>query len=126
MNGSHSHAEQHRSDQIGWLRAANDGMVSVSSLIIGVAANTERSTILLWVIAGLVPGAMSMAAGEYVSVSSQADAEEADRKQELDKKRGAFYFSVACRSHHQKSGQESLLNFATLKNLTAGQASSGT
>jgi len=89
MSGSHAHKERHRSDRIGWLRAAvlgaNDGIVSVSSLVIGVAAaNTERSTILLSGIAGLVAGAMSMAAGEYVSVSSQADTEEADRRQELE------------------------------------------
>jgi VIT1/CCC1 family predicted Fe2+/Mn2+ transporter len=77
------HREQHRTERIGWLRAAvlgaNDGIVSTASLIIGVAA--ARATghdILVAGVAGLVAGAMSMAAGEYVSVSSQADTEQAD------------------------------------------------
>lgn len=75
--------EHHRSQRTGWLRAvilgANDGIVSTASLIIGVAAaNSTGEEILLAGIAGLVAGAMSMAAGEYVSVSSQADAEKAD------------------------------------------------
>ncbi|AJR06479.1 VIT family protein [Photobacterium gaetbulicola] len=78
-----SHEENHRSNRVGWLRAAvlgaNDGIVSTSSLIIGVAAaNTTQDSILLAGIAGLVAGAMSMAAGEYVSVSSQLDTIEAD------------------------------------------------
>lgn len=78
-----SHHEEHRSHRIGWLRAAvlgaNDGIVSTASLIIGVAAaHTTHGGILLAGIAGLVAGAMSMAAGEYVSVSSQADTEKAD------------------------------------------------
>ncbi len=79
--------ENHRSNRIGWLRAAvmgaNDGILSVASLIIGiVAAGADTSTILLAGLAGLVAGAMSMAAGEYVSVWSQADTEAADRKME--------------------------------------------
>ncbi|RBP48766.1 VIT1/CCC1 transporter family protein [Arenicella xantha] len=78
-----SHQEIHRSHRIGWLRAAvlgaNDGIVSTASLIIGVAAaSASQQSILLAGIAGLVAGAMSMAAGEYVSVSSQADTEKAD------------------------------------------------
>ena len=78
-----SHLEQHRSHRVGWLRAAvlgaNDGIVSTASLIIGVAAaSTTHESILLAGAAGLVAGAMSMAAGEYVSVSSQADTEHAD------------------------------------------------
>ena len=78
-----SHTEIHRSHRIGWLRAsvlgANDGIVSTASLIIGVAAaNTSLDGILVAGVAGLVAGAMSMAAGEYVSVSSQADTERAD------------------------------------------------
>ena len=78
-----SHHEKHRSHRVGWLRAAvlgaNDGIVSTSSLIIGVAAaNTTQENILLAGVAGLVAGAMSMAAGEYVSVSSQSDTEAAD------------------------------------------------
>ena len=78
-----SNHEPHRSHRVGWLRAAvlgaNDGIVSTASLIIGVAAaNTTQDNIVLAGIAGLVAGAMSMAAGEYVSVSSQADTEKAD------------------------------------------------
>jgi VIT1/CCC1 family predicted Fe2+/Mn2+ transporter len=77
------HNEGHRSHRIGWLRAAvlgaNDGIVSTASLVIGVAAaHTARGDILLAGVAGLAAGAMSMAAGEYVSVSSQADTEKAD------------------------------------------------
>lgn len=78
-----SHTEIHRSHRVGWLRAAvlgaNDGIVSTASLIIGVAAaNTAHEGILIAGVAGLVAGAMSMAAGEYVSVSSQSDTENAD------------------------------------------------
>ncbi|RUR28330.1 VIT family protein [Vreelandella andesensis] len=78
-----SHHEIHRSNRVGWLRAsvlgANDGLVSTASLIIGVAsASTGHNEILLAGVAGLVAGAMSMAAGEYVSVSSQSDTENAD------------------------------------------------
>ena len=77
------HEERHRTERIGWLRAAvlgaNDGIVSTASLIVGVAAaNVGRTEMLLAGVAGLVAGAMSMAAGEYVSVSSQADTERAD------------------------------------------------
>ncbi|MFL0801519.1 MAG: VIT family protein [Agarilytica sp.] len=78
-----SHIELHRSHRVGWLRAAvlgaNDGIVSTASLIIGVAAaSTTLDNILLAGIAGLVAGAMSMAAGEYVSVSAQSDTHKAD------------------------------------------------
>jgi VIT1/CCC1 family predicted Fe2+/Mn2+ transporter len=78
-----SHHEIHRSHRVGWLRAAvlgaNDGIVSTASLIIGVAAaSATKESILLAGVAGLVAGAMSMAAGEYVSVSSQSDTENAD------------------------------------------------
>lgn len=81
------HAERHRSHHTNWLRAAvlgaNDGIISTASLIIGVAAaNTTHQTILLTGLAGLIAGAMSMAAGEYVSVSSQADIESADLAKE--------------------------------------------
>ncbi len=81
------HTESHRSHRIGWLRAAvlgaNDGIVSTASLIVGVAAaDTPRSGIVVAGLAGLVAGAMSMAAGEYVSVSSQADTEGADLARE--------------------------------------------
>jgi VIT1/CCC1 family predicted Fe2+/Mn2+ transporter len=81
------HPERHRSERVGWLRAlvlgANDGIVSTASLVVGVAAaNAAGSDILIAGIAGLVAGAMSMAAGEYVSVSSQADTEQADLERE--------------------------------------------
>lgn len=81
------HKERHRSERIGWLRAAvlgaNDGIVSTASLVLGVAAaGATRNSVLIAGIAGLVAGAMSMAAGEYVSVSSQADTEEADLARE--------------------------------------------
>ena len=82
-------AEKHRMGRIGWLRAAvlgaNDGIVSTASLVLGVvAAGASSSTVLLTGVAGLVAGAMSMAAGEYVSVSSQADTEGADLDRERD------------------------------------------
>jgi VIT1/CCC1 family predicted Fe2+/Mn2+ transporter len=84
--------EQHRTNRIGWLRAAvlgaNDGIVSTASLIVGVAAaQAGKNEVLVAGVAGLVAGAMSMAAGEYVSVSSQADTEKADlarERMELD------------------------------------------
>ena len=81
------HTEDHNVDRIGWLRAAvlgaNDGIVSTASLIVGVAAAAAKpSDILLTGVAGLVAGAMSMAAGEYVSVSSQSDTEHADLARE--------------------------------------------
>ena len=82
-----THLETHRTDRIGWLRAAvlgaNDGIVSTASLVVGVAAaNAASSEVLVAGVAGLVAGAMSMAAGEYVSVSSQADTERADISRE--------------------------------------------
>ena len=81
------HKEQHFSERIGWLRAAvlgaNDGIVSTASLVVGVAAaETTRGNVIVAGVAGLVAGAMSMAAGEYVSVSSQADTENADLDRE--------------------------------------------
>jgi len=77
------HRELHRTEHIGWLRAAvlgaNDGLISTSSLVVGVAAAQQtHDAVLLAALAGLVAGALSMAAGEYVSVSSQADTEQAD------------------------------------------------
>lgn len=82
-----SHSEIHMVHRIGWLRAAvlgaNDGILSTSSLVVGVAAaGTGRTEVLVAALAGLVAGAMSMAAGEYVSVSSQTDAENADLAKE--------------------------------------------
>lgn len=81
------HTERHRTHHTGWLRAAvlgaNDGIVSTASLVVGVAAaGASSNTILIAGVAGLVAGAMSMAAGEYVSVSSQADTERADLDRE--------------------------------------------
>ena len=80
---SRRHTERHLVSRIGWLRAAvlgaNDGLVSTASLIVGVAAaSASSSEVLISGIAGLVAGTMSMAAGEYVSVSSQSDTEQAD------------------------------------------------
>jgi VIT1/CCC1 family predicted Fe2+/Mn2+ transporter len=82
-----SHFERHYSSRIGWLRAAvlgaNDGIVSTASLVVGIAAaNASRSELIIAAVAGLVAGAMSMAAGEYVSVSSQSDTESADIERE--------------------------------------------
>ncbi|HIK45907.1 MAG TPA: VIT family protein [Leptolyngbyaceae cyanobacterium M65_K2018_010] len=87
MPRTRKHPERHYADRIGWLRAAvlgaNDGIISTASLIVGVtAANTDPSGVLVAGISGLVAGAMSMAAGEYVSVSSQADTEKADLARE--------------------------------------------
>ena len=84
--------ERHAVARIGWLRAAvlgaNDGIVSTSSLIVGVAAaGADKGAVLLAGFAGLVAGAMSMAAGEYVSVSSQSDAERADLRQYIRTRR---------------------------------------
>lgn len=81
------HAERHRTERIGWLRAAvlgaNDGIVSTASLVLGVAAaGADSKAVLVAGVAGLVAGAMSMAAGEYVSVSSQSDTERADLARE--------------------------------------------
>lgn len=83
------HAERHKTQRIGWLRAAvlgaNDGIVSTASLVLGVAAaGVDSKGILVAGVAGLVAGAMSMAAGEYVSVSSQADTERADLARERE------------------------------------------
>jgi len=82
------HDESHRIERLGWLRAAvlgaNDGIISTSSLLVGIAAaHASHSNILLTGFAGLVAGSMSMATGEYVSVASQADTEKASIKQEM-------------------------------------------
>ena len=87
MRSPRRHTERHRTERIGWLRAAvlgaNDGIVSTASLVLGVAAaDSSHAGILVAGVAGLVAGAMSMAAGEYVSVHSQADAEKADLSRE--------------------------------------------
>lgn len=85
MDALQAHIESHRSQRAGWLRAAvlgaNDGLISTGSLVLGMAsAGAAPATLLLSGIAGLAAGALSMAAGEYVSVSSQADAEHADAR----------------------------------------------
>jgi len=92
--------EQHFSHRIGWLRAsvlgANDGVVSTASLVVGVAAaQTTHAAVLIAGIAGLVAGAMSMAAGEYVSVSSQADTEKADLEREANELAADYDFELA-------------------------------
>lgn len=106
------HSEFHRSHRIGWLRAAvlgaNDGIVSTASLIIGVAAaGASPQTILITGVAGLVSGAMSMAAGEYVSVSSQADTEAADIARETEE--------LATQPEHEL---DELTGIYTLRGLT--------
>ena len=85
-----SHGEHHRTTRIGWLRAAvlgaNDGIISTASLVLGVAAaHGTHSNVLVAAVAGLVAGSMSMAAGEYVSVHSQADTERADLEREAQR-----------------------------------------
>ena len=103
MSRLRSHPERHLVSRIGWLRAAvlgaNDGIVSTASLIVGVAAAATRpSEVLIAGVAGLVAGAMSMAAGEYVSVSSQADTEQADlsrERKELSENIGSEYEELA-------------------------------
>ena len=96
------HAENHLVDRIGWMRAAvlgaNDGIVSTASLIVGVAAAAaNQNGVLIAGVAGLVAGAMAMAAGEYVSVSSQSDTEQADlarERKELKKNLGLSLMSL--------------------------------
>lgn len=83
MKTAERQVEQHRTERIGWLRAAvlgaNDGILSTASLVLGVAAaHATHSNVMIAGVAGLVAGSMSMAAGEYVSVHSQADTEQAD------------------------------------------------
>lgn len=105
----------HRSHRVGWLRAAvlgaNDGIVSTASLIIGVAsAQAAHADILIAGVAGLVAGAMSMAAGEYVSVSSQSDAEKADLELEKESLKNDFEFELReLSSIYEKRGLDSKL-----------------
>lgn len=110
------HFERHYTDRIGWLRAAvlgaNDGIVSTASLVVGVAAaNTVKSGVLVAGVSGLVAGAMSMAAGEYVSVSSQADTELADLARER--------FEL---EENKDSEQEELANIYVDRGLTPSLA----
>ena len=100
----------HRTQHVGWLRAAvlgaNDGIVSTASLVVGVAAAAaDRSGVLIAGVAGLVAGAMSMAAGEYVSVSSQADTERADLEREREELQNDHEFETRELSHiYQRRG----------------------
>jgi VIT1/CCC1 family predicted Fe2+/Mn2+ transporter len=117
--------EMHRSGRVGWLRAAvlgsDDAIVSTSSLMIGVAAaSASKSAILVAGVAGLVPGAKSMAVGEYVSVSSQRDAEQADvgrEKQELTTEPEAELRELA--QVHVKRGLEEDLALKVAEQLSA-------
>lgn len=111
------HFERHRTHRIGWLRAAvlgaNDGIVSTASLVLGVAAaGASSKSIVIAGVAGLVAGAMSMAAGEYVSVSSQADTERAD----LDRERKEL-------AAHPKQEHREMTAIYVGRGLDAGLAS---
>jgi vacuolar iron transporter family protein len=120
--------ETHKSDRVGWLRAAvlgaNDGIVSTASLIVGVAAaNTGRTNVLIAGVAGLVAGAISMAAGEYVSVSSQSDTEKADL--ELEKRELATMPDAELeelRRIYEQRGLEPQLALQVAQQLTARDA----
>jgi VIT1/CCC1 family predicted Fe2+/Mn2+ transporter len=123
-----THHEAHRSHRVGWLRAAvlgaNDGIVSTASLIIGVAAaSTTQANILLAGVAGLVAGAMSMAAGEYVSVSSQSDTENADLALEKISLENDFEFEKdELAKIYQNRGLEPVLAIQVAEQLMAHDA----
>ena len=123
-----SHHEIHRSHRAGWLRAAvlgaNDGIVSTASLIIGVAAaSATQASILLAGVAGLVAGAMSMAAGEYVSVSSQSDTENADIALEKHSLEKDFEFEKdELAQIYQRRGLEPALAMQVAEKLMAHDA----
>lgn len=123
-----SHHEQHRVHRVGWLRAAvlgaNDGIVSTASLIIGVAAaSATHGHVLLAGVAGLVAGAMSMAAGEYVSVSSQSDTEAADLEQERLSLEQNFEMEKVELAHiYENRGLESELAIQVAEQLMAHDA----
>ena len=128
MPHSRRHFERHRTDRVGWLRAAvlgaNDGIVSTASLLVGVAAaNAAQSSLLLTGIAGLAAGAMSMAAGEYVSVHSQADTERADlskEKKELELEPAAELRELT--AIYVRRGLEPALAHQVAEQLTAHDA----
>lgn len=123
-----SHHEVHRAHRVGWLRAAvlgaNDGIVSTASLIIGVAAaSATQESILLAGVAGLVAGAMSMAAGEYVSVSSQSDTEAADLALERQSLEENFEFeTVELAEIYEGRGLEPALATQVAQQLMAHDA----
>lgn len=119
------HVERHYTQRIGWLRAAvlgaNDGIVSTASLVLGVAAaNSPRGSILLAGVAGLVAGAMSMAAGEYVSVSSQSDTEKADLDRERRELEASPEHELAeLKGIYMKRGLDAALALRVAEQLTA-------
>lgn len=122
------HRERHRTERIGWLRAAvlgaNDGIVSTGSLIVGVAAaEATRGTISVAAVAGLIAGAMSMAAGEYVSVSSQSDTERADLSRErIELETDAAYEREELTTIYMARGLEPALAEAVAAQLMAHDA----
>ncbi|NED65525.1 VIT family protein [Streptomyces sp. SID10244] len=128
MSRHSRHPELHRSERVGWLRAAvlgaNDGIVSVAGLVVGVAASgASVATILATGVAGTVAGAMSMAAGEYVSVQTQADTEDADlamEKRELHEDPHSELEELAAIYRH--SGLEPALARQVAEQLTAHDA----
>ena len=123
-----AHKEIHRTGRIGWLRAAvlgaNDGIVSTASLVVGVAAAAaDRSGVLIAGVAGLVAGAMSMAAGEYVSVSSQSDIEKADLERERVELENDHAFETRELSHiYQRRGLDQDLAHQVAVQLMAHDA----
>lgn len=122
------HVERHYAERIGWLRAAvlgaNDGIVSTASLVVGVAAaSAPRGDVLIAGLAGLVAGTMSMAAGEYVSVSSQADTEKADLDRERHElKTDEAYELQELADIYIRRGLEPSLAQQVAKQLTAHDA----
>lgn len=117
----HHQLEKHYVNRVGWLRAsvlgANDGLLSTTSIVIGVAAATpDRNTIILAALAGMIAGAMSMAAGEYVSVSSQEDTEKADllrEKKELEEMPETELLELAKIYERRGVSKETALQVAT-------------
>ena len=122
------HHERHRSEHIGWLRAsvlgANDGLISTSALLVGIAsANATPQVILLTGVAALTAGALSMAAGEYVSVSSQADTEAADTAKERLELESAPEAELAELTHiYVQRGLDKALAQQVAQQLTAHDA----
>lgn len=120
--------EPHYVNRVGWLRAAvlgaNDGIISTSSIVIGVAAaNSTRASVVLAALAGLTAGAFSMAAGEYVSVSSQRDTEKADLKRESDALKSLSDIELKELSEiYQKRGLDEVLARQVAAQLTAHNA----
>lgn len=124
----HRHRELHRSDRVGWLRAAvlgaNDGIVSIAGLVVGVSASgADAAVIVATGVAGTVAGAMSMAAGEYVSVQSQADTEHADLAVERRELREDPHSELEELAHiYRQRGLDPALAHAVAEQLTAHDA----